>query len=170
MKGRWCWLILVLAGCGVAPPPPPSPPPQKVETPPPKAPPAKSAAAPAPKAPPPPAAPAKAPPAPTVAAPAAPGLDLKALEERLRATPAIGALTKLSLKNQVDDLISRFRQYHAGHRPPGLSDLRPAFELLLMKVLALLQDSDRALARDINASRESLWAVLADRDKLAQYQ
>jgi hypothetical protein len=33
-------------------------------------------------------------------------------------------MTKLSLKNQVDDLIARFRQYPAGHRPPGLSDLR----------------------------------------------
>ncbi len=95
---------------------------------------------------------------------------MKTLEQRLRGTDAIGVLTKLSLKNQVDDLVARFRQFHAGHRPPGLSDLRPAFELLLMKVLALLQDSDRALARDINASRESLWAVLADRDKLAQYQ
>ena len=122
-----------------------------------------------PKAPPA-AGPPKAVPAPAAASPPAPTLDLKTLEQRLRATEAIGVMTKLSLKNQVDDLIARFRQFHAGHRPPGLADLRPAFELLLMKVLSLLQDSDRALANDINASREALWAVLSDRDKLAQYQ
>ena len=79
-------------------------------------------------------------------------------------------MTKLSLKNQVDDLVARFRQFHAGHRPPSLVELRPAFELLLMKVLSLLQDSDRRLASDINASRDALWAFLTDRDKLAQYQ
>jgi len=88
----------------------------------------------------------------------------------LRSTDAIGVLTKLSLKNQVDDLIGRFRQFHEGHKPPTLADLRPAFELLLMKVLSLLQDSDRALANDINSSREALWSVLSDRERLAQYQ
>jgi hypothetical protein len=75
-------------------------------------------------------------------------------------------MTKLSLKNQVDDLIARFRNFHAGHRPPTLTELRPAYELLLMKVL-LLQDEDKPLANDINASREALWGVLTDRDKLA---
>jgi len=38
-----------------------------------------------------------------------------------------------------------------------------------MKVLSLLQDHDAALARDINASREAIWGVLADPSKLAQY-
>ena len=69
----------------------------------------------------------------------------------------------------MDDLIARFRAYHDGSRPPTLADLRPAFELLLMKVLSLLQDHDTALAKDINASREAIWGVLADRGKLAKY-
>jgi hypothetical protein len=38
-----------------------------------------------------------------------------------------------------------------------------------MKVLSLLQDGDKALANDINASREALWGVLTDRDKLSTY-
>ena len=104
-----------------------------------------------------------------VAKPAAAPLDLKSLEQRLKDTDAVGVLTKLSLKNQVDDLIAHFRAFHEGQRPPTLSQLRPAFELLLMKVLSLLQDHDTKLANDINASREAIWGVLTDRDKLAQY-
>jgi hypothetical protein len=46
-------------------------------------------------------------------APAAP-LDLTALKQRLRDTNAIGVFTKLALKNQVDDLLDRFRQYYRG--------------------------------------------------------
>ena len=133
--------------------PAPTPAPSKAAVTPPRAP---SQAAPAP-APVPAAAPAKAP------------LDLKSLEQRLKDTDAIGVLTKLSLKNQVDDLIARFRAYHQGVQPPTLPQLRPNFELLVMKVLSLLQDKDPGLARDISASREAIWGVLADKGKLAQY-
>ena len=105
---------------------------------------------------------------PTVAKQSAP-LDLNSLEERLKETDAIGLLTKLSLKNQVDDLVGEFRAYHRGVRPPTLAQLRPAFELLLMKVLSLLQDKDPALAHDVGASREAIWAVLTDPRKLAEF-
>jgi len=130
-------------------------------------------AAPPPKATPPKAsgpAPAKASaPAPAKApAVAAAPLDLRTLEQRLKDTAAIGVLTKLSLKNQVDDLVARFKTYHAGARPPTLTELKPSFDLLLMKVLSLLQDKDSALARDINASRDAIWGVLTDKQKLAE--
>jgi len=120
-------------------------------------------------APPPKATPPKAPaPAPAKAPAAAAPLDLRALEQRLKDTAAIGVLTKLSLKNQVDDLVARFKTYHAGARPPTLTELKPSFDLLLMKVLSLLQDKDSALARDINASRDAIWGVLTDKQKLAE--
>src|SRR5262249_15043978 len=163
----------------VAPSPPqkaaPSAPPPKVEAAAPKveaAPPKVAAPAPVKSAPP--AAPPKvAVAAPTPPAPLAPAkpppLDLKSLEQRLKDTHAIGVLTKLSLKNQVDDLLGRFKSFHAGQRPPTLTELRPAFDLLLMKVLSLLQDDDKPLANDITASREALGSVLSDRDKLATY-
>ncbi|HET9578369.1 MAG TPA: hypothetical protein VFP44_11110, partial [Usitatibacter sp.] len=124
------------------------------------------AKAPAAAAPPPPAvatAPATAP-----AARPAP-LDLKSLEQRLRETSAIGVMTKLSLKNQVDDLLEKFREYHRGQLKASLQELRHPYELLLMKVLSLLQDGDPALARDVNASREAIWNVLTDREKFAQF-
>jgi len=75
-------------------------------------------------------------------------------------------MTKLSLKNQVDDLVDQFRAYHQGQRK-NLSDLRQPYDLLLMKVLTLLQDGDPALAREISASREALWSILADRSKFS---
>lgn len=88
-------------------------------------------------------------------------LDLKSLENRLRETRAIGFFTKLSLKNQVDDLVERFRRFHADGRAT-LEDLRERYNLLFLKVLSLLQDDDPKLFRDITASREAIWDLLAD--------
>jgi len=89
-------------------------------------------------------------------------LDLTSLEKRLRETNAIGVFTKLSLKNQVDDLLEQFRAFHQGRDRAALAKLRQQYDLLLLKVLALLQDKDPALARDISTSREALWNLLAD--------
>jgi hypothetical protein len=149
---------MVAASCKVVPPPAPPPPAPPPEPPRAEAPVAKPAT-PKPKV----AAPAPVPKS------AAPTLDLKSLEQRLKDTNAIGVLTKLSLKNQVDDLIEQFQAFHHGHRPPTLAELRRPFDMLLMKVLSVLQDGDPALAREIDASREAIWGVLSDRDKLAKY-
>lgn len=114
-----------------------------------------------------PAAPARAASAPTAAAQPAgpPPLDLKTLEVQLKETKAIGVMTKLSIKNQVDDLLDQFRDYYNGKLKVQLAELRRPFEMLLMKVLSLLQDGDAALAKAIHNSREALWAILADREK-----
>jgi len=166
-------ILLLAAGCKVVPPPAPPPP-----TPPPEPERREAAPTPAPtSAPtaPPKAAPAAPPkstavvPAPAAPRAAAPALDLRSLEQRLKETNAIGVLTKLSLKNQVDDLVAQFRAFHDGRQPPTLTELRRPYELLLMKVLSLLQDSDPALAKEINASREAIWSVLSDRNKLSQF-
>jgi hypothetical protein len=101
---------------------------------------------------------------PPVAAP----LDLKSLEARLRATGAIGMLTKLSLKNQVDDLVDEVRAYHKRQGATTLVDLRRSFDMLFMKVLSLLQDSDPPLARDIVKSRAAIWSILEDPRKFAE--
>ncbi|HZF29212.1 MAG TPA: hypothetical protein VE907_08855 [Gammaproteobacteria bacterium] len=97
-----------------------------------------------------------------VEAPASPTLDLAGLEQRLRETNAIGILTKLSLKNQVDDLIDQFRGFYKGQIKVPLEELRQRYELLLLKVVTLLQDEDQQLANAINSSREAIWGVLAD--------
>ena len=100
------------------------------------------------------------------AAPAAATLDLTSLERRLRDTRAIGVFTKLSLKNQVDDLLGDFRAfYKAAHVRPS-PELRQRYDLLLLKVLSLLQDGDPPLAAAISSSKEAIWSILADPDKL----
>lgn len=104
--------------------------------------------------------------APAAVAPAP--LDLKSLENRLRETRAIGVMTKLSLKNQVDDLVEGFRAYHKRQARATIDDLRRSYDLLLMKVLSLLQDSDPSLARDISRSRTAIWGILADPRKFTE--
>ena len=69
-------------------------------------------------------------------------LDLTSLEKRLRETNAIGVFTKLSLKNQVDDLLERFRTFHEGRGGTTLAKLRESYDLLVLKAMSLLQDKD----------------------------
>ena len=112
--------------------------------------------------------PKKEPPAAALAKPEAPPpLDLKSLETRLKDTNAIGVFTKLTLKNQVDDLLERFRAFYQGRLKTTLADLRRAYDLLVLKVLALLQDDDPPLATAIAASRESIWGILSNPAKFA---
>jgi hypothetical protein len=109
---------------------------------------------------------APAAPAPKVAVapakPAPPPLDLVGLEKRLRDTKAIGVFTKLTLKNQVDDLLGQFKAFHERRSDASLEELRQDYNLLMLKVLSLLQSKDPPLARDLTASREAIWSVLTN--------
>jgi hypothetical protein len=111
----------------------------------------------------PPIAPAVAATAPA-AKPAQPQLDFKAMEQRLRDTSAIGVFTKLSIKNQVDDLLKAFRGYHSGKIPPTLDELHQRFDGLLLKVVTLVQDDDATLASSISASRGAIWDRLSNKE------
>lgn len=111
-----------------------------------------------------PAAPAKAAPE----ASNAPTLDLGSLEQRLKDTKAIGVFTKLSLKNQVDDLLGELRAFHKGAGKTPVAALRQKYDTLIIKVLTLLQDGDPQLASTIASSREALWGILMDPQKFSQ--
>jgi len=106
---------------------------------------------------------------PTTAPTATPTLDLEALKARLRATKAIGVFTKISLKNKVDDLMKQFTAHHQGNKPP-IAELRLSYDLLMMKVLSLLQDGDETLASAVVSSREAIWALLANQKTFAALQ
>ncbi len=94
-------------------------------------------------------------------------LDLTTLETRLKETKAIGVFTKITLKNQVDDLLDQFRAHYQGQAKTTLAELRQPYDRLLLKVLSLLQDGDPELARAIVASREEIWGILSDPKKFA---
>src|SRR5262245_7213469 len=75
---------------------------------------------------------------------------------------AILAVDACPAEHQVDDLLEQFREFHNGSAEPTLRELRESYDLLLLKVLSLLQDKDARLARDLVASREAIWGVLMD--------
>jgi hypothetical protein len=170
-------LLAVGAGCAGTPPVAPAPAPVAAKPTEDVTPPAMDAPAPSPeppKAPTPPKAAAPVPAAPTPVKPrtpapavTSPSLDFTSLENRLRATKAIGVFTKLALKNQIDDLLQEFKSFHQG-RGPALTSLRERYDLLLMKVLSLLQNDDASLARDVSSSREQIWGILVDPVKFAK--
>lgn len=85
----------------------------------------------------------------------------------MKDTRAIGVLTKITLKNQVDDLLDQFRAFYQGKLKSDLAQLRRSYDLLVLKVLSLLQDGDQALATAIAASREAIWGILSDPAKFA---
>jgi hypothetical protein len=188
--GTLCFAFL-MAGCGTKPAPPGEPPqpatpqaqagtaaPEAPPLAPPTTPsteqsqakpaPVAKAAPKAPSVPTPTPAPAAQPPKKDIAPPetakpqAPPPLDLAALERRLKETKAIGVMTKIALKNQVDDLLDQFRAYYQGKLKTTLAELRRPYDLLVLKVLSLLQDSDPSLAAAIVASREAIWGILSD--------
>jgi hypothetical protein len=93
---------------------------------------------------------------------------LGSLEQRLKDTKAIGVFTKLSLKNQVDDLLGQLRAFHKGAAKTPPAVLRQKYDTLIIKVLTLLQDGDPQLASAIASSREALWGILMDPQKFSQ--
>lgn len=77
-------------------------------------------------------------------------------------------MTKISVKNQADDLLDKFRAYHTQQSAMSLADLRSSYELLVLKILSLVQDGDPPLAREIDRSRAAIWEILADQRKFIQ--
>ena len=96
-----------------------------------------------------------------------PPLDVAALKSRLRDANTIGALTKLVLKDQVDELLNRFRAHYQRGQKTDAAVLRQPYDMLVFKMLALVQDRDPSLARTISGSREAIWCVLADPEKFS---
>ena len=92
-------------------------------------------------------------------------LDAPALMSRLRDSNAIGAVTRLALKNQVDDLLEQFRAHHRSGQKSGIATLRQPYNMLVLKVLSIVQDEDPSLGVTVARSREAIWDILADPEK-----
>ena len=88
--------------------------------------------------------------------------DFTSLGARLRQTKTIGVLTKLAVKNEADDLLDDFRAYHRQQGAATLPEVRRSDDMLLLKVLSLVQDGDPPLAQDSVRSRGTIWEILAD--------
>jgi hypothetical protein len=128
----------------------------------------------APAEPPPAAAPATPPPvapAPdaTPPRPEVPAISLEELGARIKETPAIGTFSKLSLKNDIDDLLDGLRGYHE-RKEGNVDELHQRYEALVLKLLALLQDDEPELASALGRSRERIWKRLVDPVEFAKLQ
>jgi type IV secretory pathway VirB10-like protein len=95
-------------------------------------------------------------------------LDLDGLAQRLQQSHAIGVFTKLKLKNEFDDLLEDLRALREGRSGATLADLRERYDLLLMKVIALLDGRDTELSHDLLASRDEIWTSLRQHATLAE--
>jgi hypothetical protein len=107
-------------------------------------------------------APSPAPePVPPAAPPTEPAISLDELGTRIKQTPAIGTFSKLSLKNDLDDLVDGLRGYHA-RKEGDLDDLHQRYEALVLKLMTLLEEDEPELALALGRSRERIWKRLVD--------
>jgi hypothetical protein len=89
-------------------------------------------------------------------------LDVATLRVRLKDTSAIGPVTKLRLKSEIEDLVSDLAALHAGHATETLDGLHARYRDLVLRVIALLEQGDASLAHDLTVSTDHIWATLAD--------
>lgn len=86
--------------------------------------------------------------------------DLKGFEKRIRDTAAIGFVTKLALKSEVDAMLVEARAIRgAGVGPDRAAALQERFATLHSGVVKKLA-SDPALATEVSCNRDSLWNAL----------
>ena len=93
--------------------------------------------------------------------------DLDALVDRVSHSKALGFFTKLSLKQDVDQLLSSFRAHHDGSENDSIEQLRERYDVMVQKLVILLQEKDQELVQTIHDGRENLWAMLSDEEKFA---
>jgi len=89
-------------------------------------------------------------------------IDLDDLFKRLSDSKAVGVLTKISLKREIDELERDLKAFHGGTVKSTLDKLHERYDLLVHKLMSLLQSKDPGLARDIARARDLLWSKLAD--------
>lgn len=93
--------------------------------------------------------------------PAESAISLEELGAQIKQTPALGTFTKLSLKNDLDDLVDGLRGYHA-RKEGDLDDLHQRYEALVLKLMTLLEEDEPELALALGRSRERIWKRLLD--------
>ncbi len=93
--------------------------------------------------------------------------DLNALVSRISQSKALGLFTKLSLKHDIDGLLENVRKYHDGSGDGSLEQLRERYDVLVHKLMILLQEKDGELVKSIDDGRDKLWAILSDHEKFA---
>jgi len=93
--------------------------------------------------------------------------DVDALVDRVSHSKDLGFFTKLSLKNDVDQLLTGFRAHHNGSEDYSIEQLRERYDVMVQKLVILLQEKDQELVQTIHDGRGKMWAMLSDEKKFA---
>ncbi len=97
-------------------------------------------------------------------------IDLKALAEMLKKTHAVGLVTKISLKSDINGLLARMDNFHQGKKDFNLEQLQEQYDVLLMKIASHLQDKDLDLHRHLCNAWFLIWEDLRDEQRFREYQ
>jgi hypothetical protein len=94
-------------------------------------------------------------------------IDLDGLIDRISNSKSLGFFTKLSLKGDIDKLLDGLGGYHDNTKDATLPELRERYDVLVHKLVVLLQDEDQELVKTIRDGRERIWSILTDKKKFA---
>jgi hypothetical protein len=89
-------------------------------------------------------------------------LDVATLRARLHDTAAIGLVTKLALKRDIERLLGEIADFHAGRAATTLDAIHTEYRSLLEHTVHLLERGETDLARDLAESSDHLWNELTD--------
>lgn len=95
------------------------------------------------------------------------GFDLNVLIDCVSNSKALGFLTKLALKQDIDRFLDNVGRYHKGAGDLRLEQLRERYDVLVHNLVAVVQDKDGELVKTIDDGRDKLWVLLADEEKFA---
>jgi len=93
-------------------------------------------------------------------------IDFETLEKQITKTKAIGLMTKLKLKGDINKLLSELKTFHAGNSPLTQEQHREHYDLLYMKVMTLVQDKDLELHHQLCNAWDPIWVSLQDEHNL----
>jgi Ni,Fe-hydrogenase maturation factor len=93
--------------------------------------------------------------------------DVDALVDRVAHSKALGFFTKLSLKQEIDQLMTGIRAHHNASQDYPIEQLRERYDVMVKKLMILLQEKDQELVQEIHNGRGKLWAILSDEKKFA---
>jgi len=94
--------------------------------------------------------------------------DYSALVDGISKSKQLGLMTKLSIRKDANGFLKSMGAFHDGKSDLTLDQLHEQYDVMVTKLLVLVQDKDQALAADINDARDDLWATLSDAEKFAK--
>ena len=95
-------------------------------------------------------------------------VDLRMLTAALRDTKAVGTMTKIRLRNDINRVLGRLERWHGNKGRFTLDQLEEQYHLLLMKIAILIHDDDLILHQQLCNAWAGIWFDLKDPDRFRQ--